>query len=67
VLPEKYDSGFTFRLMVKDIRLALGIEHATGTQAVASEAVVAAWEAAMADLSPDADQTAIARWLSERA
>ncbi len=67
VVPEKYDSGFTFRLMVKDIRLALGIEHATGTHAVASEAVVAAWEAAMADLSPDADQTAIARWLSERA
>jgi 3-hydroxyisobutyrate dehydrogenase len=67
VVPEKYDSGFTFRLMVKDIRLALGIEHATGTQALASEAVVAAWEAALADLSPDADQTAIARWLSERA
>jgi 3-hydroxyisobutyrate dehydrogenase len=66
VLPEKYDSGFTIRLMVKDIRLALGIEHATGTPAVASEAVVAAWEAALADLSPGADQTAIARWLSER-
>ncbi len=66
VLPEKYDSGFTIRLMVKDIRLALGIEHATGTPAAASEAVVAAWEAALADLSPGADQTAIARWLSER-
>ena len=66
VLPEKYDSGFTIRLMVKDIRLALGIEHATGTPAAVSEAVVAAWEAAMAGLSPGADQTAIARWLSER-
>jgi 3-hydroxyisobutyrate dehydrogenase len=66
VLPEKYDSGFTIRLMVKDIRLALGIEHATGTPAAASEAVAAAWEAALADLSPGADQTAIARWLSER-
>jgi len=66
VLPEKYDSGFTIRLMVKDIRLGLGIQHATGTPAVASEAVVATWEAALADLSPGADQTAIARWLSER-
>jgi len=66
VLPEKYDSGFTIRLMVKDIRLALGIEHATGTPAAVSEAVVAAWEAALAGLSPGADQTAIVRWLSER-
>ena len=66
VLPEKYDSGFTIRLLVKDIRLGLGIEHATRTPAVASEAVVATWEAALADLSPGADQTAIARWLSER-
>ncbi|HEX9040097.1 MAG TPA: NAD-binding protein, partial [Trebonia sp.] len=67
ILPEKYDAGFAMRLMVKDIRLALGIEHATGTPALASEAVVAAWEAALAGLPPDADHTAIARWLSERA
>jgi 3-hydroxyisobutyrate dehydrogenase len=67
VLPEKYDAGFSIRLMVKDIRLALGIEQATGTPAGASAAVVSAWEAALADLSPDADHTAIARWLSERA
>jgi 3-hydroxyisobutyrate dehydrogenase len=66
VLTEKYDSGFTIRLMVKDIRLALGIEHATGVPAVASEAVLAAWEAALTDLSPDADQTAIVRWLGDR-
>jgi 3-hydroxyisobutyrate dehydrogenase len=67
VLPEKYDAGFTIRLMVKDIRLALGIEHATGVPAAASEAVVATWEAALADLPPDADHTAIARWLGDRA
>jgi hypothetical protein len=35
--------------------------------ALASEAVVAAWEAALADLPPGTDHTAIARWLSERA
>jgi 3-hydroxyisobutyrate dehydrogenase len=66
VLTEKYDAGFSIRLMVKDIRLALGIEHATGVPATASEAVVATWEAALADLPPDADHTAIARWLNDR-
>jgi 3-hydroxyisobutyrate dehydrogenase len=66
VLTEKYDAGFSVRLMVKDIRLALGIEHAAGVPAAASEAVVATWEAALADLPPDADHTAIARWLNDR-
>ncbi len=67
VLPQTYDAGFTSALRVKDIRLALGIERAAGTPATASEAVASAWEAALADLSPDADHTAIARWLGERA
>jgi 3-hydroxyisobutyrate dehydrogenase len=66
VLTEKYDAGFSVRLMVKDIKLALGIEHATGVPAAASEAVVATWEAALADLPPDADHTAIARWLETK-
>ena len=64
VLTEKYDAGFSIRLMVKDIKLALGIEHATGVPSAASEAVVATWEAALADLPSDADHTAIARWLN---
>jgi len=66
VLTGKYDAGFAIRLMVKDIRLALGIEHAAGVPSVVSEAVVAGWEAALADLPPDADHTSIARWLAER-
>jgi 3-hydroxyisobutyrate dehydrogenase len=66
VLTEKYDAGFSIRLMVKDIKLALGIEHATGVPSVASDAVVATWEAALADLPPEADHTAIARWLNDR-
>ncbi len=66
VLTEKYDAGFPVRLMVKDIKLALAIEHATGVPSAASEAVVATWEAALADLPPDADHTAIARWLNDR-
>lgn len=66
VLTEKYDAGFSIRLMVKDVKLALSIEHATGVPSAASEAVVATWEAALADLPPDADHTAIARWLADR-
>jgi 3-hydroxyisobutyrate dehydrogenase len=64
VLTEKYDAGFSLRLMVKDIKLALAIEQATGTPSTASAAVVAAWEAAAADLPADADHTAIARWVA---
>jgi 3-hydroxyisobutyrate dehydrogenase len=66
VLTEKYDAGFSIRLMVKDVKLALSIEHATGVPSAASEAVAATWEAALADLPPDADHTSIARWLSDR-
>jgi hypothetical protein len=39
--------------------------HRTGVPSAASEAVVATWEAALADLPPDADHRAIARWLNE--
>jgi 3-hydroxyisobutyrate dehydrogenase len=63
VLTEKFDAGFSIRLMVKDIRLALGIEHATGTPSLVSEATLAAWEAALGELPGDADHTEIARWL----
>ena len=63
VLTEKFDAGFSIRLMVKDMRLALGIEHATGTPSLVSEAALAAWEAALGELPGDADHTEIARWL----
>jgi hypothetical protein len=46
--------------------LAHGIEPATGVPSAAGEAVVATWEVALADLPPDADHTAIARWLNDR-
>jgi hypothetical protein len=55
------------RLMVKDIKLALAIQHATGVPAAASEAVVATWESALADSPSDASHTVIARWLATRA
>lgn len=64
VLTERYDAGFSIRLMVKDMKLALGIERATGTPSTVSEAALAAWEAAAADLPPAVDHTEIARWLA---
>jgi 3-hydroxyisobutyrate dehydrogenase len=67
ILTEKYDAGFPMRLMVKDLKLALSIEHATGVPSAASETVVATWEAALANLPPDSDHTAIARWLANHA
>jgi 3-hydroxyisobutyrate dehydrogenase len=63
VLTEKFDMGFTMRLTVKDIRLALGIEHATGTPSPVSEAVLAAWETALSELQGNPDHSEIARWL----
>jgi hypothetical protein len=63
VLTEKFDAGFSIRLMVKDMRLALGIEHATGTPSLVSDAVLVAWESALSELPGDADHTEIARWL----
>ncbi len=63
VLTGTYDAGFSIRLLVKDMKLALAIEHATGTPATVSEAATAAWEAAAGELPPDADHTEIARWL----
>ena len=66
ILTGKYDDGFAMRLMVKDIKLALAIEHATGVTAAASETVVATWETALAELPPGADHTAIAAWLLKK-
>jgi 3-hydroxyisobutyrate dehydrogenase len=66
VLTESYNAGFPARLMVKDIKLALAIEHATGTPSAVSEVTVAAWSQALQDLPADADHTAIARWLDEQ-
>jgi 3-hydroxyisobutyrate dehydrogenase len=66
VLTDRYDSGFPVRLMVKDLRLALGIERATGTESTVSEATLAAWSAAAEELAPDADHTEIARWVESQ-
>jgi 3-hydroxyisobutyrate dehydrogenase len=63
IVPETYSSGFSAGLMVKDIRIALGLLEATGVPSALTERTVALWAEAVDELGPDADHTEIARWL----
>ena len=66
VLTGTYAAGFDLRLMVKDVRIAVGLARATGTDLELGEATAALWERAEAELPADADHTEIARWLDEQ-
>ena len=66
VLPGSYDSGFTLRLMVKDMRIALDLARTVGVPAALSESSVRLWEEAADELDPAADHTEIARWIEAR-
>jgi 3-hydroxyisobutyrate dehydrogenase len=63
VLPGTFDSGFAISLMVKDIRIALGLAEATGSASALAGHTVALWAEAAEALGPGADQTEIVRWL----
>jgi 3-hydroxyisobutyrate dehydrogenase len=65
IVPRTYNSGFSAGLMVKDIRIALGLAEATGVPSALTERTVELWGAAVDELGPDADHTEIARWLRE--
>ncbi|PWR21653.1 NAD(P)-dependent oxidoreductase [Zavarzinia compransoris] len=62
ILTERYDSGFAFNLMVKDMTIATRLARHLGTGMALGERAVGLWEAARAALPPDADHTEIARW-----
>jgi 3-hydroxyisobutyrate dehydrogenase len=62
ILPRNFASGFSLGLMVKDLRTALDVAHATGTPAPLAESVVAAWADAERLLGPQADHTAVVRY-----
>jgi 3-hydroxyisobutyrate dehydrogenase len=64
ILPGRFDSGFGLRLMLKDMKVALQLEHAAGIRAPLSQAAVDAWASAAAALPANADHTEIARWLA---
>jgi 3-hydroxyisobutyrate dehydrogenase len=63
VLPGTFDSGFTAGLMVKDIRIALGLAEATGAPSALAARTVELWAQAVDQLGPAADHTEIVRWL----
>jgi 3-hydroxyisobutyrate dehydrogenase len=67
IVPGTFDSGFAMSLIVKDIRMAVGLARAVGSRAMLGEAAVAVWEQAAEALPPDADHTEIARWMTDRA
>jgi 3-hydroxyisobutyrate dehydrogenase len=63
VLPATFDSGFALTLMLKDIRIALGLAQATGAPSALAARTVELWAEAADALGPDADHTEIVRWL----
>jgi 3-hydroxyisobutyrate dehydrogenase len=62
VLTRAFNSGFTIALMVKDLRIALDIAHATGTPMPLGEACVEAWTRAEQLLGGQADHTAAVQY-----
>jgi 3-hydroxyisobutyrate dehydrogenase len=62
ILPRTFASGFSLGLMVKDLRTALDVAHATGTPAPIAESVVETWAAAEAQLGGQADHTAVVQY-----
>jgi 3-hydroxyisobutyrate dehydrogenase len=66
VIPEKFSSGFSMALMAKDIRTADELAHQIGVAAPLADHVAALWDAALEQLGPAADHTAIGKYLSKR-
>jgi 3-hydroxyisobutyrate dehydrogenase len=63
VVPRTFDSGFSLRLLLKDMRIALGLAETMGTPASLAAAATELWALAADELPADADHTEIARWL----
>lgn len=66
IVPETYNSGFSLRLMLKDLRIAVKLAEWMGSPRELSERTVELWAEASQARPPDADHTDIARWLRER-
>jgi 3-hydroxyisobutyrate dehydrogenase len=65
VLSRRFDSGFGLDLMAKDLGIALGVAHDTGTPAPFAALCRELWGAAAKLLGPGQDHTAMAQF-SER-
>jgi 3-hydroxyisobutyrate dehydrogenase len=62
ILSRRFDAGFSLDLMVKDLRTAMEVAHATGSPVPLGEACLEAWTEAQAALGPGADHTAVVRY-----
>lgn len=63
VLPGTFNSGFALRLMVKDMRIALGLAEQVGAADQLSRDSVRIWAAAADALPAAADHTELASWV----
>ena len=60
VLPGTFNSGFALALMVKDMRIALGLAEQVGAADRLGRSSLELWAAAADALPPTADQTELA-------
>jgi 3-hydroxyisobutyrate dehydrogenase len=65
ILNRAFNSGFGLRLMLKDMRIALGLTETVGHPSELGRAAVELWAQAADRLPADADHTEIVRWLEE--
>jgi 3-hydroxyisobutyrate dehydrogenase len=63
VLPATFNSGFALRLMLKDMRIALGLAEQVGAADQLSRDSVRIWADAADALPPSADHTELASWV----
>jgi 3-hydroxyisobutyrate dehydrogenase len=63
VLPGTFNSGFALRLMVKDMRIALGLAEQVGAADQLSRGSLQLWAEAAEALPSTADHTELARWV----
>ncbi|TCP56397.1 3-hydroxyisobutyrate dehydrogenase [Tamaricihabitans halophyticus] len=66
VVPGNFASGFGAGLMVKDMRIAVGLAEATGSPTPLGAAATELWRQAVTELPDDADHTEVIRWLQRR-
>jgi 3-hydroxyisobutyrate dehydrogenase len=63
ILPGSFDSGFALRLMVKDMRIAVGMAEAAGVPHLLAGTALQLWDEAAEAMTPEADHTEIDRWV----
>jgi len=66
ILPGTFNSGFGLRLMLKDMKIAVQLAEQSGAPSELGANAVALWERAAEYLSPQADHTEVAEWISSR-